>query len=274
MYSSTPQDILKNRDKTIVVTGAGQGIGAEIARSFVDRGCSVALIDYNRELGIEQEKNLGAAAKFFLCDLSDRVQVEQLANSLNLEYGAIDTIIHNARSPAREKEILANLENEWDLSVQVMLKHPILLNQLLMGSLKKSKNPSILFIGSTNGHFISQQPISYHVIKGALSQTVRYLAAEYAQHGVRVNLLNPGIVEVPGRTRRNPELFQKIVEAVIPLQRTVKASEIGSFCLFYASEEAKYLTGSSLDLDGGEHLKDHFHLMMNHITHTTCEMAK
>jgi len=265
MYTPLHRDTLKNNSKTAVVTGAAQGIGAEIARTFVERGFSVALVDINEELGFEQERSLGSRAKFYRCDLSNKMEIHSLARSLCTNFETIDTVIHNAKSPAREKEIFENLDKEWDLSIQVMLKHPLLLTQLLFDSLKKSSNPSVLFIGSTNSRFISQQPLSYHVIKGALGHAIRYLACEYGLHKVRVNLLNPGIVDVPGRQRKNPQLFQQAVEAVIPLKRTALAREVADVCLFFSSEEAKYVTGTSFELDGGEHLKDHFHLVLSSI---------
>lgn len=248
-----------------VITGASQGIGAAIARGFMDKGYFVALVDCNHDLGLEQQKKLGERVRFYPCDLADFSQVTALADALMADFRAIDVIIHNAKSPAKEKEVVQNLEKEWDLACNVMLKHPLLLNHLLLQALQKSMNPSILYIGSTNGRFVSQQPLSYHIVKGALVQAVRYLACEYGPHKIRVNLLNPGIVDVPGRVRKNPPLFQKIIESVIPLQRPALSKEVGDCCLFFASEEAKYLTGATLDLDGGEHLKDHFHLMMSHL---------
>jgi 3-oxoacyl-[acyl-carrier protein] reductase len=265
MYVTPLPDTSKDRPQVVLITGAAQGIGAEIARSFLsqERRCFVAFVDCNQNVGLEQERKLGKMAKFYPCDLSDRSQVEALANQLRADFGTIDVIIHNAKSPAKEQDLLLNLEREWDQTFKVMLKHPILLNHLLLESLKTSKNPSILYIGSTNSQFVSQQPLSYHVVKGSLLQTVRYLACEYSRHRVRVNLLNPGIVDIPGRERKNPQLFQQVVESVIPLQRTALAREVGAFCLFIASDAAQYLTGASLDLDGGEHLKDHFHLMMS-----------
>jgi len=274
MSTNYPRDILRNKPKTALITGAGQGIGAQIARCFVDKGYFVAFVDYNQEIGSAQEKSLGDRAKFYFCDLSDFSQVKALSSSLEAQFDTIDVIIHNAKSPAKEKDIVSNLSNEWDQTFKVMLKHPILLNQLLIETLKKSPNPSIVFIGSTNSQFISRQPLSYHVLKGALLQTVRYLACEYGSYKIRVNLLNPGLVDVPGRAKRNPEIFQKTIEHVIPLQRSASAKEIGECCLFFASEEAKYLTGTALDLDGGEHLKDHFDLMMSHFMNISCGTIK
>lgn len=252
--------------RVAIITGAGQGVGSVIAESFAHKGYKVALVDINKEAGKEQEIKLqekGLAAKFFFCDLSEETSVRALCDALSHDFAHIDVIIHNAKSQIREKDMLLNLTNEWDTTFKVMLKHPLLMNHLLRGLLRKSSNASIINIGSTNAYFISQQPLAYHVVKGALQQATRYLACEYGSDKIRVNLLHPGIIQVPGRVRRQLELFEKTVEQVIPLRRIAKAEEVASACFFLASDEAQFVTGSTIDLDGGEHLKDHFSLVMS-----------
>jgi 3-oxoacyl-[acyl-carrier protein] reductase len=86
------------------------------------------------------------------------------------------------------------------------------------------------------------------------------LAVNWGALKIRVNLLNPGIVDVPGRLRGNSDIFTSAVRAVIPLGRTALAEEVASVCIFLSSFDARYITGTSINLDGGEHLKDHFSL--------------
>lgn len=262
MYITLPPDTLKNK-KVALITGAAQGIGATIADCFGKKGYSIAFIDIDRQRGEEKEtdlKNCGIKAKFYECNLENEAEIKKIATEIHRDWDCIDVIVNNARYPAKEREIAKNLETEWDVAFRIMLKHPILLGHLLLDLLQKSHNGSIINIGSTNAHFVSQQPLSYHVTKGALAQTTRYLACEYGKKSIRVNLLHPGIVDVPGRSRKKADLFQTAVEQVIPLQRTALAEEVGNCCVFLASDEAKYINGVALDLDGGEHLKDHFHL--------------
>jgi len=263
MYTAPLQDILKNKIKVALITGAAQGIGSVIADSFCKKGYFVAFVDINKHLGLEKEaelKSRGYSAKFYECNLEDEKQIRLLAQVLHKDLNQIDVIVNNAKHPSRERDIVNNLELEWDAAFRIMLKHPILLGHLLLNLLQKSTNASIVNIGSTNAHFISQQPLSYHVVKGALSQATRYLACEYGKMNIRVNLLHPGIVDIPGRVRKKADLFKAAVEQVIPLRRTALAEEVGDCALFLASDEAKYINGVALDLDGGEHLKDHFHL--------------
>jgi len=264
MSSHPLQDILKNDQKVVFLTGAAQGIGSFIANCFAQEGYFVAFADVNREKGVAKEKELhekGFTSKYYYSDLSDEKSVRELAEMVRADVPQIDVIVNNAKIPSREKEVLPNIENEWDDSFKAMLKHPILFSQLVYDLLQNSKNASIIFIGSTNAFYISQQPMSYHVVKGALLQTTRYLACEYGKDNIRVNLLHPGVVDIPDRVKKkkSPQYFDTI-ERVIPLKRIAMAEEVGHSCVFLASDQAKYITGISMNLDGGEHLKDHFHL--------------
>ncbi len=257
------RDILRDKMKVVLITGAAQGIGYELTRHFCKNNYFVILVDIQKQAGEAKEKELqelGYKSKFYECNLENEEAVKRLSEQLHDDFEHIDLIIHNAKHPSREKDVLNNIEREWDGAFNVMLKHPILLTHLLLDLLQKSTNASIIYIGSTNARFISQQPLTYHVIKGALSQATRYLACEYGKFKIRINLLHPGIVDIPGRSKMHIELYKQTIEEVIPLQRPALAEEVGHCCLFLASEGARYITGTTLDLDGGEHLKDHFSL--------------
>lgn len=251
------------KNKVVIITGAAQGIGAGIAKKFAENNFFVVLIDINYEQGKSQEEklnNLGYKAKFYPCDLSNLQQVQELARLLSHDFETIDVIINNAKGITKEKDNLLNLTLEWDAAFKVMLKHPIILFELLLDNLKKSENASIINIGSTNAQFISSQPLAYHVIKGSLYQATRYLACSYGAYKIRVNLLHPGIVQIPERIKNLNAMHQKTLEHVIPLQRAASVEEVGDCCLFLSSSAAKYITGTEMTLDGGEHLKDHFQL--------------
>lgn len=249
------------KSKVTVITGAAQGIGFAIAQSFVRTGNRVVIVDRDRKQGLESAKKLGKDAHFIYCDLACEESVERLANQLLSQFLSIDTIIHNARNRDSAESLTEHILNEWDETFSIMLKHPILLTQCLLPALRKSENPSVIFIGSTNGTFISSQSLSYHLVKSALLQATRFLACEYGGEGIRINLLEVGIVSIPGRTKKEPERFDRALRELIPLRRAATVEEVSDCCLFLASEKASFVSGSKLSLDGGEHLKDHFELV-------------
>ena len=250
------------KNKIIIVTGGASGIGKSICEEYAKLGCTILILDINLEAGQALKHDLLKItnALFYSCDFSNSESIRRAAASISADHPILDAIIHNARAPYATSNIKDNINNELDRDFNIFVKSPLLLSELLSENLSRGTDPCITYIGSTNSTFISHQPLSYHVCKGALLQVVRFLAVSLGPLNVRVNLVNPGIVDIPGRTRRNITLFSKAVKAVIPLGRTAFANEVASACIFLSSVQARYITGTTINLDGGEHLKDHFSL--------------
>lgn len=250
------------KNKTIIVTGGAAGIGKSICQEYAKLGWTILILDINSEAGqtLKNELSKITAIFFYSCDFSNSDSIGHVAALINANHPTIDAIIHNARAPYTSSSIADNLNNELNRDFNIFIFSPILLSELLIDNLSRGNDPCITFIGSTNSLFVSHQPLSYHICKGALLQAVRYLAVSWGPINIRVNLVNPGIVDVPGRTRNNLNLFTQAVKAVIPLGRTALSDEIASACIFLSSAQARYITGTTINLDGGEHLKDHFSL--------------
>jgi NAD(P)-dependent dehydrogenase (short-subunit alcohol dehydrogenase family) len=253
------------KNKKIIVTGGASGIGKSICEAYAKLGWTVLIMDINSEAGQDLKNNLSkiTTAFFYACDFSRSDSIVKVVSLIKSEHETLDAIIHNARAPNMTYNISDNLNGELERDFNIFISSPLRLSELLISNLIYGEDPSVTFIGSTNSSFISHQPLSYHVCKGALLQAVRFLAVQWGSLNIRVNLLNPGIVDVPDRPRQNLDLFEKVVKAVIPLGRTALASEVASACIFLSSAEAKYITGTSINIDGGEHLKDHFSLAFN-----------
>lgn len=250
------------KNKLIIVTGGASGIGKAICEEYAKIGWTILIIDINIDAGQTLKNDLSkiTTAFFYSCDFSNPDSIRKVSESIASEHLILDVIIHNARAQYTTSKIKDNINNELDRDFNIFIKSPLLLSELLIENLSRSSNPCITYIGSTNSTFISHQPLSYHVCKGALMQVVRYLAVKLGPLNIRVNVVNPGIVDIPGRIRKNLGLFSRAVKAVIPLGRTAFAHEVANICIFLSSEQARYMTGSTIDLDGGEHLKDHFSL--------------
>lgn len=251
------------KDNTLIVTGGASGIGRCICEEYANLGWTVLILDINIDAGITLKNWLSknTAVFFYYVDLSDQHSVKKVASEIADNHPTIDCIIYNARSNYSSSDVKSNLFYEFDRDFNIFIKSPLILSELLIENLSRSSNACITFVGSTNSSFISHQPLSYHVCKGALIQAVRYCAVNWGALNIRVNLLNPGIVDVPGRPRKNLDFFKRVVKSVIPLGRTALAQEVASLCLFLSSESARYITGTTINLDGGEHLKDHFSLV-------------
>lgn len=250
------------KNKTIIITGGASGIGKSICESYAKLGWTVLILDINFEAGQTLKDVLSkiTSAFFYSCDFSNSDSIREVATLISADHPIIDTIIHNVRAPYASSCIADNLNNEFTRDFNIFISSPLLLSELLINNLSRGIDPCITFIGSTNSSFISHQPLSYHICKGALLQAVRYLAVSWGSLNIRVNLVNPGIVDVPGKPRKNLNVFTQAVKAVIPLGRTASADEVASACVFLSSTQSRYITGTTINLDGGEHLKDHFSL--------------
>lgn len=250
------------KNKTVIVTGGTSGIGESICKEYANLGWEVLILGRNSIAGeaLKVELSKISSAIFYYCDLSIPDSIQKTAKEISRNHPSINSIIHNAKGPYTTNSIADNLNNEIDRDFNIFIRSPLILCELLYSNLVKSQDAAITFIGSTNSSFISHQPLSYHVCKGALMQAVRFLAASWGPRNIRVNLVNPGIVDVPGRSRKNINIFSKAIKAVIPLGRTALASEVATACIFLSSSNALYITGTTINLDGGEHLKDHFSL--------------
>ncbi|MDC0110942.1 SDR family oxidoreductase [Alphaproteobacteria bacterium] len=250
------------KNKTVIVTGGASGIGKSICEEYANLGWEVLILDINSMAGeaLKIELSKISSAVFYYCDFSTPDSIKNTAKEIRENHPSINSIIHNARAPNTANSIADNLNNEIDRDFNIFIRSPLMLCELLYTNLVKSQDAAITFIGSTNSSFISHQPLSYHVCKGALMQAVRFLAVSWGPKNIRVNLVNPGIVDVPGKSRKNINIFSKAIKAVIPLGRTALASEVATACTFLSSSHARYITGTTINLDGGEHLKDHFSL--------------
>ncbi len=250
------------KSKTILITGGASGIGKSFCEAYAKLGWIILILDINFEGGqaLKNELSKITTAFFYSCDFSNSDSIRGVATLINADHPSLDAIIHNARAPYTSSSIADNLNNEFNRDFNIFISSPLLLSELLINNLSRGIDPCITFIGSTNSSFISHQPLSYHICKGALLQVIRYLAVSWGPLNIRVNLVTPGIVDVPGRSRNNLNIFTQAVKAVIPLGRTALSDEVASACIFLSSTQARYITGTTITLDGGEHLKDHFNL--------------
>jgi 3-oxoacyl-[acyl-carrier protein] reductase len=247
-------DRLSNR--VCLVTGAGRGIGRNIALALGREGCMLALtdIDGSRLSKLQEDLvALGITSETFPADLACDGESQRLIHSVVQRLGKLDLLVNNARA-GRRSTFADESEENWDLALGVNLKAVFFLAQAALPLMPK--DASIINIGSISGQFVSQESPSYQVSKAGLLHLTRYLAVNC--NGVRVNSILPGfIVQDEYRDRYNstsPDQmsYRSIVEALHPLGGGPGyADDIADAVIFLASKEAKFINGQSLVVDGG-----------------------
>ncbi len=250
-------------DKVCLVTGAGRGIGRNIAWSMGRAGYILALTDINSQSLSQLESEMileGLKVRVFAFDLSVSGEPNRLINEVIEVMGRVDVLINNARAGKRlcfESET----EENWDIALNVNIKAPFLLSQAVIPYMLEGS--SIINVASVSGKLVSQESPGYQVSKAGMLHLNRYLAVYSGHRGIRVNAILPGfIVQDEHRakyssTEPDQEKFKAIVNSLHPLSGGPGyANDIANAAVFLASSEAKFITGQELIIDGGLTIQD------------------
>ena len=242
-------------NKTALVTGAASGFGAEIARTFAREGAKVALFDLNGPGVQAVAREIGTDALAIAGDVTSARDVAA-AVAANIErHGRLDVVVNNAGWTHRNKPLLEVGEAEFDKVYAVNVKSIYLMTQAVVPQMRAQGGGSIINMGSTAA--IRPRPglTWYNGSKGAVHLLSRSMAAELAPDKIRVNCVAPvigetGLLESFMGVPDTPQNRAKFI-ATIPLGRMSKPRDIANACLYLASDEAEFVTGVVLEVDGG-----------------------
>ena len=248
---------MRLRDKVAIVTGGGSGFGEGIAKRFAEEGASLVVNDVNAEGGGRVAREIGAAggrAAFCAGDVSSDRDVAALVRFALDTYGDLDVVVNNAGTTHRNQPMLDVTEDEFDRIYRVNVKSLFLTARHAVPHFRAKKSGVFITIASTAGVRPRPGLTWYNGSKGAAIVTSRSMAAELAPHNIRVNVINP----VAGETGLladfmggdTPELRAKFI-ASIPLGRLSQPTDIATAAVFFASDEAAFITGACLEVDGG-----------------------
>jgi NAD(P)-dependent dehydrogenase (short-subunit alcohol dehydrogenase family) len=241
-------------DKIALITGGAAGIGRAIAETFAREGAEVVIADRNAEDGEAAAAGIvtkNGAAVAHATDVSDSAQVKALMDRVAELHGRLDILVNNAG--IGERSDFRHLDDEaWDRVWQVNVDGTVRCSREAFGLLRKSGKASVINISSLMANKHTRQMSAYSASKGAISALTRSLAVEYAPYGIRVNHLAPGYIDTDmiGRFTGNP-LIAKLLLGQTPLRRFGVAQDVANAALFLASDEAAYITGAGLSVDGG-----------------------
>ncbi len=235
--------------KTALVTGATGGIGGAIARALHQQGATVALSGTRKEVLETLAHELGERAFVCPADLSDMASVEALVPAAEAAMGSLDILINNA-GLTRDGLFMRMKDEDWDLVLRVNLDAAFRLSRSAIKGMMKRRWGRIVSITSVVGTTGNPGQANYAASKAALVGMSKALAAEVASRNITVNCVAPGFISTPMTDVLNDKQKETILTSV-PANRLGTPDEIGASVVYLASQEASYVTGQTLHVNGG-----------------------
>ncbi|TBX19959.1 SDR family oxidoreductase [Nioella sediminis] len=238
--------------KTAIVTGAGSGFGAGIARRFAAEGAKVMVVDLNGDAAESVAAEIGGIAQ--ITDVSSSESVREMARAALDAWGRIDILVNNAGITHLPKPLETVTEEEFDRVLAVNAKSVYLTAREIVPHMKDAGAGAIVNIASTAG--VSPRPNLnwYNASKGWMITATKAMAVELAPFGIRVNAVNPVAGETPllksFMGEDTPEIRAKFI-STIPIGRFSTPEDIANATLYFASDEASMVTGVAMEVDGG-----------------------
>lgn len=243
----------KLANRVAVVTGAGQGLGRAIALRYAAEGAWVAVVDMNEETAgavADEIREAGGKALAYACDVSKRAQVEQTATAIAADLGPISILVNNA-GVSRPAMLWKMTDEQWQTVMATHVDGSFYWLRAVVPAMQAAKRGHIIFTSSAAGIQGTIGQINYASAKAALLGMMRSAARELAQYGIVVNATAPVAATPMTETVRNDERFQAAYLDKIPLHRWAEPEEVAGTYAFLASDEANYITGQVLPVDGG-----------------------
>jgi NAD(P)-dependent dehydrogenase (short-subunit alcohol dehydrogenase family) len=242
------------KGKIALVTGAGSGIGKSAALIFAQRGCSVAVVDWNPEGGAQTVKEIegaGGKALFLQTDVSDSAQVQEMVRKTVEHFGRLDCAFNNAGIAIGLEPLTEFAEEHWDRLIAVDLKGAWLCMKYEIAEMLKTGGGAIVNTASLAGLLGMPAHYGYVEAKHGVVGMTRSAALEYGDRGIRVNAVCPGMIETPMTDAFADEEALKALPALHPIGRIGKPHEVAEAAVWLCSDAASFVTGVPMPVDGG-----------------------
>jgi len=238
--------------RSFLVTGSARGIGKQIARTFAQEGATVIISDIMEDVSsatAEEFTSAGLKADSFVCDVTNMSNVDEMVNKILDKYKRIDILVNNA-GITKDNLILRMSEGEWDAVLTVNLKGTFCCTKAVSKSMLKARKGKIINIASIIGIMGNAGQANYAASKAGIIGLTKSVAREFASRGITANAVAPGFIQ----TEMTEKLTEKAKEAIyknIPLGKLGLPQDVAGVCLFLASQDADYITGQTIVVDGG-----------------------
>lgn len=249
------------QDRVALVTGGAQGIGAEISKRLAAGGAKVGVLDLAKDAAqsvVDEITGAGGAALALSADVSKRDQVQAAVDALVGEYGGLQILVNNA-GVLRDNLLFKMSDDDWTLVMDVHLRGAFLCSQIAQKHMVAAKYGRIVCMSSTSA-LGNRGQANYSTAKAGLQGLTKTLAIELGPFGVTANAIAPGFIETAmtkataERVGTTIEAMREQVAAAVPVRRGGVPSDVANTVAFFAGEEAGYVTGQVIYVDGGRGL--------------------
>ena len=238
------------KDRVAIVTGGARGIGQAIAELFAENGAKVIIWDVLDGNDVAQAiKDRGQSAEFMSISVTDKDAVEKAVEDIATRYGTIDILINNA-GITRDKTLLKMSDDEWDKVIDINLKGVFFCTRAVARVMKEKGYGRIVSASSTTGLRGNYGQTNYAATKAGVIGMTKTWAMELARYGITVNAIAPGYVKTP-MTEKIPDHLKQMSLMAIPVGFHAEPMDLAVGYLFLASDEARYVTGICIPIDGG-----------------------
>lgn len=236
--------------KVAVITGGARGQGASHVRTFVEEGANVVFSDILSEEGEALATELGERVRFIKHDVTKADEWKKVIEETEAVFGPVDILVNNA-GVVVTKNFEDLSEEEYRKVVDINQVSIFLGMKTALSSMKKTGNGSIINISSINGLRGSAGNAAYDSSKFAVRGITKSAALEFAEYGIRVNSVHPGVIQTPMIEVEGTEKLVEQLLATIPMKRKGQSEEVSKLLLYLASDDSSYSTGSEFVIDGG-----------------------
>jgi len=243
---------MRIKDKAALISGSGSGIGRAIANRFAKEGAIVIIndvVDERAKSALDEIKQFSPESSISLFDVSRWDEVQKAIDSIVKRYGRLDILVNNA-GVLRDNYLTKMPVEDWDFVLNINLKGPFLCCKAVVPYMMNQKDGRIVNI-SSRAYLGNRGQANYSSSKGGLVSLTRTLAIELGGFNIRVNAIAPGLIDTPLVRSLRPDVLEKLIESQ-PTKTMGNPDDIASAALFLVSDEAKFITGEILHVDGGK----------------------